>query len=526
MFNLNNLFKKFLFVFILLHLILFNINAAEWGDSYRILRASNYIRDFSYPADEKRPPLFSSALATYPSFVDPVVWGRFIMLIISVLALYFSYKIFKYFRPTSSTYENLLYLMLVGLNPVYLYWSIRLMADVPFSLIVLVSFYLYLTWRNENSVLKPFIVGLFAALSVLTRFEGFILFGSLGLGYLLNNADLKNLLNNTKKRFYTLLSYVFGFIAVTFPYFLIRNPFTSSYFEEPGRRLYDINTAAIFLLSLVFLFGFTSALFFVLAGLNNHKLLSQIKQLFISIPGLLVFILIETTLVLLWPAAVPRLFVAIIPFIAIPIAYLINAYFENSKKPNLRDLFLLGLLLGVFVLGQFHYRLQFLVVMKYVFVFVVILQLFNIFFIYLKFYKGFLFTLFMSLLIWSFSSIWIHKDIFSVIKEANVFVNSRLCGTIGHNDVSSVSDWYLNQLQPNTNISACRKGVYLDITDKSNREYDVLLEKGIDYILVTNEHNTDTTINLSEWPHLEEIAEFEKTVNGKRFFTKVIKFNR
>ena len=57
---------KFLIIllYIFIHLILININVAEWGDSYRILRASEHIRnDFTYPLDEKRPPLYSIFLS-------------------------------------------------------------------------------------------------------------------------------------------------------------------------------------------------------------------------------------------------------------------------------------------------------------------------------------------------------------------------------------------------------------------------------------------------------------------------------
>ena len=73
--------KKFYIyvLFVLLHLLLLNVNTAEWGDSYRILRASEYIRDGSYPQDEKRPPLFSFVLALRPENVDAVLWGRVVL---------------------------------------------------------------------------------------------------------------------------------------------------------------------------------------------------------------------------------------------------------------------------------------------------------------------------------------------------------------------------------------------------------------------------------------------------------------
>ena len=71
-------------LFLLTHLLLLNVNTAEWGDSYRILRASEYIRNLNYPADEKRPPLFSVLLALRPGSVDQILWGRIFMLSVSI----------------------------------------------------------------------------------------------------------------------------------------------------------------------------------------------------------------------------------------------------------------------------------------------------------------------------------------------------------------------------------------------------------------------------------------------------------
>ena len=74
--------------FLVIHLCLLNISSAAWGDSYRILRASEYIRQLSYPSDEKRPPLFSFILSIRPSQVDPILWGRIEMLVISSVAFF------------------------------------------------------------------------------------------------------------------------------------------------------------------------------------------------------------------------------------------------------------------------------------------------------------------------------------------------------------------------------------------------------------------------------------------------------
>ena len=125
-------------VFFALHVCLININYAEWGDSYRILRASEFIRKGSYPQDEKRAPLYSLVLALRPSQVDQVIWGRVVMLVISSVILGVFYLLLGEFKLDKRTKE--LALWMAALNPVFLYWSIRIMADVPFTLLVLMVF--------------------------------------------------------------------------------------------------------------------------------------------------------------------------------------------------------------------------------------------------------------------------------------------------------------------------------------------------------------------------------------------------
>ena len=74
--------------FVVLKVVFFNLTPAQWGDSYRFLRAGVYLSRLSYPLDEKRLPLFPAFLA--PSFVlniDPIVWGHVVVLIFSVLSL-------------------------------------------------------------------------------------------------------------------------------------------------------------------------------------------------------------------------------------------------------------------------------------------------------------------------------------------------------------------------------------------------------------------------------------------------------
>ena len=201
---------------------------------------------------------------------------------------------------------------------------------------------------------------------------------------------------------------------------------------------------------------------------------------------MIAFVFIELVLALLWPAAIPRLFTPVIPFLIIPIAMGIDLYF--SEKPagawgaRWEKTGLVGLLL-IFVIAQYLLKLQFLVVLKIYFVLVVFVQIINIWAIHMRREKLFYITLIASLFVWSFSTIFLHKDIFKAVVHANEYVIENLSGTVVYNDVSSVSDWYLNQRNSSDNIT----GIYQNMDSKVGREYGALLEKGADYLMITNE---------------------------------------
>lgn len=557
---------KFLFTlflaFILLHTALFNINAAEWGDSYRILRASEYLRELDYPTDEKRPPLFSLLLAIRPSQIDQVLWGRIELLLISIgsfvlfkklLDLLINKESLGFFNLDVSILDSIatevknIALLLFVLNPVYLYWSIRIMADVPFALLAMLSFYyLYrLTYatQKDKTYIYSLLIGFFVGLSAITRFEGYILFGSLGLGLLFLNTTfsrhiftVKNLLHIIKENISNILLYLFSFSLTLSPYIYFRNPFNSSYFEEPENRVYNLETLNIYLLSLLFVFGFVSAFYFIF---NSKK--SVIKFLFSHV-GIASFISVETALVLAWPAAVPRLFTAVVPFYIIVLSLGIVSYFNRISNhaefegisfvskvskvlfshSGMTILSLNFLLLGIYAVGQYYYKLQFLVLMKPLFVFVLVFSLLQIFLITFKKKQLFYLSLTIIMLVWSIATIWLHKDIFRVVQQANLYARQNLSGRIGYNDVSSVSNWYLNDSGVNDSV----EGVYYNAEDRSLAKHNPMLEKGLDYLIVTNEHNTTMEFDNKERPYLTEVKEFKKEINGKIFFTRIYKVER
>lgn len=508
--SFNKYFWLIFSLFLLLHILLFNVNVAEWGDSYRILRAARFVKEFSYPASEKRPPLFSIVLATQPEVVDPVIWGRFIVLLFSVASFFIFYFMLNLVSQTidkRGIKTQTLGLLLFALNPVYLYWSIRIMADIPASFIFLLAIFLLIVWKQNLTVIRCFVLGVVVALSVLMRFEGYILFVSVGFGILLQDKkpfQINDFLKYLRRRLKPLFSYVLSFSVVMFPYFLYRDPFNSSYFEEPTGRTYDLQMMSTYLLSLLFLFGFTSAFFFLI----NCR--DTIRKYFEQNPAIFLFVFLELILILFWPAAIPRLFVAIIPFLIIPLTDSIIIYFRGNKR-SFPSLLILGSLLGIYVISQYLLKLQFLVVFKSVFIITILLQISMIIPIFLKKFNLFIVILFVSMFVWSLSIIWTHRDVFKVIKEASVYASQNLDGKIGYNDVSSVASWYLG-----------KSGTYFNILDKGDDEYRAIKDKGLDYILVTNEHNPTLEFDVTKRSYLEQVKEFRYTIRDTEFFTLIL----
>lgn len=522
------------------HVLLININAAEWGDSYRILRAAEAIRHGTYPRDEKRPPVYPAILAFRPATLEPILWGRLVMLGVS-MALF--YVFWKY---TGLVFSEVplrnLALVLYAFNPIIFYWSLRLMSDVLFALLVLIE--LYLLKKVKVKPTNPQLAGLslLSLVAVATRFEGYLLVLASISGLLfkeLTLSSLKTLSQYTIQAWVKLLkpvtSYCLYFGLGLVPYLYYFNPLDSAYLKEPGTRIYNLDTVIIYILSLLFSMGGIYTMYFLV----QQK--SKVMTFLTSNPELLVFLCGYLALCLVWPAALPRLFVPVIFIFVLVTCLALASYFSYTPKQPLaaafvaklvhlitrsrtflkKDLiFLLGLVL-VYGFGQYIYKLQFLVLIKSVFGLILLLSVLQLLVIYLRSYRLYIYTSVVILISWSLATVWLHKDVFKVITQANIWAVQNLAGTVGYNDVSSVSDWYLN-IAYSPDIT----GVFYDLTQKENKRYDTLAAKKIDFLLVTNEHNTQMTIDVSDKPWLRQIYSYEAIINGKLFFTKLFKFER
>jgi 4-amino-4-deoxy-L-arabinose transferase-like glycosyltransferase len=518
----NTPFKPIIFgIFILLHLFLLNINSAEWGDSYRILRGGENIRRLTYETKEKRPPLVSAVIALRPTNLDAVMWGRVVMLMFSLLT-------FVVFDKLSSLYikdkkYQLISLLFFALNPVYLYWSIRIMADVPFSLFVLLAFYLLEKWKDNLDTKKLVLLGLVCGLSILTRFEGYLLTFSILMGVTLLNKEfsikvfkVKTLFNMIRLNFKKLLILGLTTLVLILPWLLFRSPLESKYFNEPESRVYNLNTIWIYFVSLFYLLGFTQFFYFIF--INPADFIKFFKQNL----GIAVFTILELILILVWPAAIPRLFISIIPFLIITFVLQLEKYYTNNQKVRSSDVIVAVFLLILYGFSQYILKLQFLVASRNLFLCVFAIQIVLTCLLLCNKKKAFLVVTILSMFVWSLSVIYLHKDLYHSIKDASEYVALNLSGRVAYDNVNGVTDWYLNRSGINKDVS----GFYYPVMVKKDLDFKRIADKDVDYMLLTNEHNPDASFDIDKRPYLTLVKDFRYNVNGKDFFTLVIKFNK
>ena len=504
-------------IFFVVHAFLFNINVAEWGDSYRILRASESLKIGFYPLDEKRPPLFSMILATQPNFLDQITYGRSVLLVFSSASfLIFFLLLRKYVKDEKWIFWGMLALLF---NNVFLYWSLRIMTDVPFSFFVLLAVYLFGERGKSKLWLRFFTLGLVCGFAILTRFEGYLLAAAIVGAIFLEDLKLrlrKGLKINIQSILVKAKNTIPFFISLTFvvgPYLYFRNPFSSSYLDEPSGRKYDFIMLATYLSSLLSIFGLLSAFYVIFANIKN------LKKIFTQNLALSIFVILELVLILFWPAAVPRLFVPIIPFLLIFLVSSLQVYFDQPAK-NIKVALLINLMvLGIYTVGQYLIKLQFLILDKNIFAINLVLQLSVIWCLVQKKFKHFAVISVLAMSLWSFSIINMHKDIFISVKNAAEYAAKNFTGNVAYNDVSSVSEWYLNYQYKRAEM----RGFYYNTEKKQYLNQDALKKAGIDYLLITNEHNTTMTLDLNKRPFLDELKVFEYTVNGQEFVTRLVK---
>ena len=227
-------------------------------------------------------------------------------------------------------------------------------------------------------------------------------------------------------------------------------------------------------------------------------------------------------MILLWPAAIPRLFISLTPFFIIFLTISIQDFEERHLKIGKSDIFAFTFLALFYAVTQYFLKLQFLVPSKNMFLISFLIQVIMfLLFIKGKFYWFLRFAL-LSTLVWSFNVIFIHRNVFSSMKYASDYAVDNLRGGISYNGLNSIFDWEINYSSSNKNL----KGSYYDVSDSKDLNFDKLSRQDFDYLIVTNETEPEMNFDFSKRPYLVLVTEFRYNVSDKIIFSKVFRINR
>lgn len=519
-------FWIFLFFYLIFRIFIINTNSAEWGDSYRILRASEYLQTFTYPEDEKRPPLFS-VLLLIKLHEDPVLAGRIVMIFVSLINLFLLYtlssKILKFLNYKSgiSKYIPLIVTFLFSVSPLYLYWSLRIYADNLFLTFLFLSFNLYFNFlvsqKGIQKLLNIVLLSLISLLAILTRFEGYLIFGSLLLSLFISVFIYKNLKDLKYFLIFGLVTFGLIFIVSYFDeYTFYENPLVSKYVDEVENRKLTVREVGNYFFQLIYLSGSIFGLIFLYYGVRNF-----LSKNFLPI---YVFILLQLALSFVWYAAVPRLFLPVLPFYLFLVVLGVCVFYEKTKTQKFSNfpkviIFLSISLLLVYFSSQYILKVPFLITgfrllavnLGVGFLGIVV---FLIYFYKIKSINMIFAHLIISSVVWSYLFISLEKDTYKVLNQGVMYFLKSFPkdSIVMTNDVSSISRFYLKdnfrysrELDLNTNIE------------------EKISKVRPDFIIVTNEHNPQMSFTPSKIPNLILEKEFREVVNSRTFFTQIIR---
>lgn len=497
----------FFVAYLIFRLAIFNVNSAEWGDSYRILRATNSLENFTYPKDEKRPPLYSAFLILIPKNFDPVEGGRLLMVIVSVITVFLFLKLLDFLSINFIDNQKIFAIFLLAYNPLFVYWSMRIYADSFFLMLSLLAFTLYYSFNKDNNYFKLIILSIICFLGIMTRFEGYLLISALFLTFIFNffkKRDVRILINLS---IFLIIGFSLFFFAVNTPWTFFKNPISSSYVDEANRRLVGIYDILGFLLHLIFILGSFFSFYFIL--FDKKKLIDFIKNHFL----LFSFLIIELMLAVIWPAAVPRLLIQVIPILIILFILGLESFEEREKTPYF---FIFPLTIVVYIVGQLLIKSQFLLTNYYFMLSLIIVSLLQTFFIYKRNLTYYKYSVALSVILWMSFFVYLHKDIYKVLNIGVTFFSKeyKKDGIIVSNDVSYLTKFYFGD-----NLKYVRQIDFgIDIEKH-------LRDRNAKYLIVTNEHNPDMKFTVSKYSFLENIFEYREEINGREFFIVISKVN-
>lgn len=512
-------FVVFMLTYVILRLVLININYTEWGDTFRMIRGAEYLSHGLWPWDEKRWPFYSLLLVPGIWMNSPVLWGRILSIILSVGSLSIIYFFYLKYISTNKKFA-LLAVIFTASSSVFAYWSFRVMADPLFAFLILLYSYTFLSEYTDNRPSginrRKVFLSLILLMLTMTRLEGIFIAASSGLFFLLKRY--------WKDIFLYYIPQVLVFIPWTvYAKFLYKGPVQNDYLQEVQTFIFNYERFEYFLTYTLFILVLPVLSFFAIRSIKDFKKRKNQNFAFIVIYG---FIALEILMGFIWTPSLPRIYMPIIPFLII---FAINNLekvlgFSDRQLDSFKKVFILGNLILLVIFGylQFNLRLYFLGASKILFAVLLITALDMSFIILLKRY-------FRKVIVWYLLAINILVSIivignqrfeYKTVKEGIGYVNSRCesewiglpvgegeaCGRVAYSDETGNTEWYFR----NT-------GFYLDQRKDISEadQYQLLKDNGVGYLLWTNEFNRGSSFYEPKDDSRYEIeVEFRQPIKG------------
>ncbi len=483
-------------IFVILRIALFNINIAESGDSYDFLRIAEAITQGRYPLDAKRLPVFPALIAVGLPIFEAVFWAKIVAFVFSLGCLVLTIKLAEKILPQALTDLDLLFLgFLLLFCPVILYWWIRVVAAPVFAFFVLAGFNLFYTvvQARHASQLRIALLGLVSGLAAMTRYEGFLLFGAIGLGLLIEKLiSLSKPIKVgavIKKVLPPLLLYSFFFLLIISPWF-IRNYINfgslmySSYSEDPAGFMSDFYTRMQWLYYALFMFGFPFGIWAMVRAVYARRGSAR------AYTPLFAFCLLSLALFFVWgPRA--RFYSYLVPLLLPFVVFGVKRIAECNR---VFDAFVFLTLLVIYFLGVWKFRFYFLGAGKICKMSALLLagsavgaELLKIFTPKWQKYSYYVLVV-LALLIQAVTSFGIIKNnrlIYASVYKAVHDPVLEQANTVAFYDETGVSHWYLRN-----------NGIYYEQSLTPQEQFEWLIENNVDYILWTNEHNEGQELSV------------------------------
>jgi len=463
-------FLIFLLIYLIIRIILLNVNYTEWGDTFRMIRGADYLADFQWPWDEKRWPLYSIFLVPGILVKSPVLWGRILSILISIFSLVLIYKLYIKYVSHNTIYA-VFAAVLTASSSVYAYWSLRVMADPLFSLLILLFTYAFLENFYEKSQKIHFksvsIMSVLLLMLTMTRLEGAFMAAGVFLFFLI------------KRNYRYIVSFAIPQLAIYVPWtlyakVLYKGSVINDYLTEVQTFVFNLEKINLFVTYTLFILVIPVLSYCMFTGgYILYKKYKNDKNKLAFLP-ILVFITLELLIGFIWTPSLPRIYMPIIPFLVI----FATVGIEKSKLKPI-PLTMLILLFGIL---QYTQRLYFLGASKAIFLIILISSLFilSLDFIKWKFTKkNIIYLLIFSSVIVSVIVINNQRLVYKTVKQGIDYLKNSE-GIVAFSDETGNSEWYLRDrsfhLPENLKIS-------------KDSQYAILKQNHVKYLLWTNEFN-------------------------------------